>query len=161
MTSPERNGSEPPCVSERQTLYRLRIVKETNDAYRHREPAREPGATERLIRKLIGDPHQEIFGVLLLDVRHRLIGHVVTHMGTTTRIAVETRDVLLPALLACATKLIAFHNHPSGDPTPSLEDVTFTRQLAEAGELLRVELADHLVLGEPGRFVSMRERLAW
>lgn len=161
MTSLEGNGSEPRCVSERETLYRLRIVRETNGTYRHRKLARDPGATERLIRKILGDPHQEIFGVLLLDTRNRLIGHVVTHMGTTNRVAVETRDVILPALLAGAAKIIAFHNHPSGDPTPSLEDVTFTRQLAEAGELLRVELADHLVFGEPGRFVSLKERLAW
>ena len=63
-----------------------------------------------------------------------------------------------PAILASSAALLLAHNHPSGDPEPSAEDVALTRRLASAGTLLGIEVLDHLVLGEAGRYVSLRER---
>jgi len=63
-----------------------------------------------------------------------------------------------PAILASAAALVLAHNHPSGDPEPSAEDVALTRRLVAAGQLLGIEVLDHLILGEAGRFVSLRER---
>ena len=77
------------------------------------------------------------------------------------RAAVEPREILKDCLLRGASGVALFHTHPSGDPTPSAEDLLFTRRMAEAAEVIGVELVDHLVLGAPGRWVSLRERGAW
>jgi DNA repair protein RadC len=104
---------------------------------------------------------QEVMGALFLDVRHGLIFDKAIYRGTLHRAAVEPREVLKECLLRGAAGLALFHTHPSGDPTPSAEDVLFTRRMAEAAAVVGVELVDHLVLGATGRWVSLRERGAW
>ncbi|MCA9573523.1 MAG: JAB domain-containing protein, partial [Myxococcales bacterium] len=79
-------------------------------------------------------------------------------VGTLTTSLVHPREVFGPALSDAAAALIVVHNHPSGDPSPSQEDVEITKRLIEVGRLLGVPLLDHVVVGE-GRFVSLRERL--
>jgi DNA repair protein RadC len=71
---------------------------------------------------------------------------------------VHPREVFKPAILAGSAALLLAHNHPSGDPEPSAEDIALTRRLTSAGQLLGIEILDHLILGEAGRFVSLRER---
>jgi len=90
---------------------------------------------------------QEVMGVFYLDVRHRLIAETELYRGTLYRAAVEPRAILKHALLRRAPGFILFHNHPSGDPSPSAEDLKFTRRMAEAGELLGVRLVDHVIIG--------------
>jgi DNA repair protein RadC len=104
---------------------------------------------------------QEVMGAVFLDARHRLIGEREVFRGTLHRAAVEPREILKDCLLRGASGVALFHTHPSGDPTPSAEDLLFTRRMAEAAEVIGVELVDHLVLGGPGRWVSLRERGAW
>ena len=104
---------------------------------------------------------QEVMGALYLDVRNRLIAESDIYRGTLARAAVEPRAILKEGLLRSASGFILFHTHPSGDPTPSAEDLSFTRRLAEAGELLGVRLIDHLILGSTGRWVSLGRRGAW
>lgn len=104
---------------------------------------------------------QEVMGALFLDARHRLIGEREIFRGTLHRAAVEPREILKDCLLRGASGVALFHTHPSGDPTPSAEDFLFTRRMAEAAEVIGVELVDHLILGAPGRWVSLRERGAW
>ena len=99
----------------------------------------------------------ETFHSLALDVRHELLAHEVVAVGTLTSAPVHPREVFRSALRRAAAALVVAHNHPSGDPEPSPEDVAVTRRLADAGRLLGVPLLDHVVLGE-GRFVSLRER---
>ena len=98
----------------------------------------------------------EQFGIVLLDARHRVLRTVVIVSGTTNAAIVEPRDVFREAALGGATAIVAFHNHPSGDPTPSPEDVVLTRRLAAAGVLLGIDLVDHLVLGDQ-RYCSLKE----
>ena len=100
-------------------------------------------------------------GALFLDVRNRLIGESEAFRGTLSRAAVEPRAIMKEALLRSAKSIILFHTHPSGDPTPSAEDLTFTRRMAEVGELLDIKLSDHLILGAGGRWMSLRRRGAW
>jgi DNA repair protein RadC len=104
---------------------------------------------------------QEIMGAVFLDVRGRLLSEVELYRGTLSRGAVEPRLLLKEALLRGASALVAFHTHPSGCPAPSSEDLVFTRRLAEAGESVGVRLADHLILGDAGRWVSLQRRGAW
>lgn len=122
-----------------------------------RERLDRPGAVARLLEAEVRGLEVETFHALALDVRHMLVAREVVAVGTLTSAPVHPREVFRPALLRAAAALVVAHNHPSGDPEPSLEDLAVTRRLAEAGRLLGVPLLDHVVLGG-GRFVSLRER---
>ncbi len=100
---------------------------------------------------------QEHFWVLLLNTRHEVVGIVETSRGGLNAASVEPREVFREAIRRGAYAIIAAHNHPSGDPEPSPDDVRLTQALSKAGALLGVRVLDHLVMGE-GRFVSLRER---
>jgi DNA repair protein RadC len=99
----------------------------------------------------------ETFGLLALDVRHRLRKEAVISVGCLTSSLVHPREVFQEAVLARAAAIVLFHNHPSGDPEPSADDLALTRRLASAGSLMGIEVLDHLVLGA-GRFVSLKQR---
>lgn len=99
----------------------------------------------------------ETFGLLALDVRHRLKREVVVSTGCLTSSLVHPREVFQEAVVARAAALVLFHNHPSGDPEPSAEDLALTRRLAAAGTLMGIEVLDHVILGA-GRFVSLKDR---
>ncbi len=99
----------------------------------------------------------ETFGLLALDARHRLRREAVVSVGCLTASLVHPREVFQEAVVSRAAALVLFHNHPSGDPEPSAEDVALTRRLSAAGSLMGIEILDHLVLGA-GRYVSLKER---
>jgi len=99
----------------------------------------------------------ETFGLLCLDVRQRLKREVVVSVGCLTSSLVHPREVFQEAIVSRAAALVLFHNHPSGDPEPSAEDLALTRRLVSAGSLLGIQVLDHLVLGA-GRYVSLKER---
>lgn len=104
---------------------------------------------------------QEVMGALFVDSRNRLVGERELFRGTANRAVVEPRPILKEALLRDASGMVLFHTHPSGDPSPSAEDLLFTRRIAEAGEAVGVRLLDHLVVGFNGLWVSLRDRGAW
>jgi DNA repair protein RadC len=90
---------------------------------------------------------QEVFVVLLLDSRHRLIGEVEVSRGSLNQSLVHPREVFAPALREAAAAILVVHNHPSGDPQPSREDHEVTQRLVRAGEILGIRVVDHLVIG--------------
>ena len=98
----------------------------------------------------------EQFGLVLLDSKHRVMQTRVLVSGTLNTSIVEPREVFREAALGSAAAIVVFHNHPSGDPTPSPEDVELTRRLAAAGALMGIDLVDHLVLGDV-RYYSFKE----
>jgi DNA repair protein RadC len=100
---------------------------------------------------------REVFRVALLDAQNGLLRDVVVSEGTLSASLVHPREVFKPAILESAASVILLHNHPSGDPTPSREDVHLTRQLVECGKLMDLPVRDHVILGR-GRFVSLAER---
>jgi len=100
---------------------------------------------------------QEELRVMLLDTRNRMMGiHTITR-GSLNSSSVRIGELFRHAIEAPAAAVIIAHNHPSGDPAPSPEDVSITRKIVEAGKLLDVSVLDHLVIGN-GRFVSLKER---
>ncbi len=101
---------------------------------------------------------QEILGSLYLDVRHRLISECVVFRGTLTSARVEPRQILADALRLHAASVTLFHTHPSGDPSPSPEDRDFCQRIGDAGALLGVKLIDFIIVGDAGRWVSLRQR---
>ena len=100
---------------------------------------------------------QEQLRVLLLNTRNEVVGQRVIYVGNVNSSIVRPAEVLRPAVVESVPSIIVSHNHPSGDPTPSPEDVAITKDLAAAGKLLGVELLDHVVIGGD-RFVSLKER---
>ena len=100
---------------------------------------------------------QEHLRVILLDTRNRVLDIVEVYKGSVNSSQVHVGEVFKAAIRRNATALIALHNHPSGDPTPSPDDVAVTRALLQAGRLLSVDLLDHMIIGQ-GRWVSLKER---
>ena len=100
---------------------------------------------------------REVFRVALLDAQNGLLRDLVVSEGTLSASLVHPREVFKPAILESAASVILLHNHPSGDPTPSREDIRLTRQLSECARLLDLRVHDHVVIGR-GRFVSLAER---
>ena len=118
---------------------------------------RSPGDAAGLLMPDMGHLEQEHFVVLFLDTRNRVLGTERLYKGSLNQSQVRVGDVFREAVRRNCAAIIVAHNHPSGDPAPSPEDVAVTRELVAAGRLLGVELLDHLVIGQQ-RWVSLRER---
>ena len=100
---------------------------------------------------------QEQLRVLLLDNKNRVVGQRVVYQGNVSAAIVRTAEVVRPAVVEAAPRMIVAHNHPSGVVDPSPEDVAVTRAIAQAARLLDIELLDHVVIGARG-FASLKER---
>ena len=99
----------------------------------------------------------EKFGIIALNTKDKIVGIHIIGTGTIDQIYIEPRQVYMAALLNNAKAIIAFHNHPSGDATPSRDDLFLTQRLKKAGKIMCIELLDHLITGERN-YVSLREQ---
>jgi DNA repair protein RadC len=95
------------------------------------------------------NPECECFVVLLLNTRRRVKGHQMVTTGTLDTTLVHPREVFRAAVISSASAVILMHNHPSGDPAPSQEDIKVTRELVRAGQVLKIEVIDHVIVGHP------------
>ena len=155
MTDPP--ASCPPAARRRiRAAYHLATTLEQDQTSQQRLD--HPAAVARYLTLRYTQLDQEVMGALYLNTRHHLITDEQLFRGTISRAAVEPRAILRRALQLGAPAFILFHTHPSGDPSPSAEDLAFTRRLREAGEVVGVRLVDHLILGALGRFLSLCER---
>ena len=102
------------------------------------------------------DPERECLVVILLNTRRRVKGHQLVTIGTMDTILMHPREVFRAAVVSCAAAVLVMHNHPSGDPTPSETDIKITRELIRAGQLIKIDVLDHIIMGNPGRS-SLRE----
>jgi len=100
------------------------------------------------------DPAKEAVVVLILNTRRRIIGHNLVTLGTLDTCIVSPLSVFRPAIVAAGACVILMHNHPSGDPSPSDADIGATRDLIRAGQLLKIEVLDHVIVGDG--FISLR-----
>ena len=123
-----------------------------------RKPLTRPAEVAHYLALRYWARDQEVMGALFLDARNRLLGEKELFRGTLDRAIAEPREILKEGLLRGAAGVIVFHTHPSGDPSPSPEDLTFTRRMRDAGELVGVRLLDHFILGNAGRWVSLKQR---
>lgn len=98
---------------------------------------------------------QECFCILAMNAKQRLIEKHIVSLGTLTSALVHPREVFRCLLMCSAASVILVHNHPSGDPTPSAEDIKITRQLVSAGEIMGIKVLDHVILGDTA--MSLRE----
>jgi len=127
------------------------------------EPAGErpainsPADAAALVQYEMSLLEQEYLKVMLLDTRNRVLEIVEVYHGNVSATQVRVGELFKPAVQRMAPAIIAIHNHPSGDPTPSPDDVAVTRAIVQAGKLLDIDVLDHLVIGG-NRFVSLKER---
>ncbi|MEM9007325.1 MAG: DNA repair protein RadC [Cyanobacteria bacterium P01_F01_bin.86] len=117
----------------------------------------DPGVAAAFLGHELMWQSQERFAVLLLDVKHRIMGSKVISIGTATETLAHPRDIFREVIKRGATRVIVAHNHPSGSLEPSAEDISLTRQLLKGAHLLGIPLLDHLILGN-GDWVSIRQQ---
>ena len=118
---------------------------------------RSPSDAEALLIPWIGHQEQECFAVLYLNTRNRVIGKEILYRGTLNCSLVRAAEVFRGAIRRNCASLMVSHNHPSGDPSPSPEDIALTRRLVQAGRMMEVDLLDHIIVGR-NRALSLRER---
>ncbi len=116
-----------------------------------------PRDVAMLLQLEMGYLAQEQLRVLCLDTKNYVVAQQVVYQGTVNSSVVRAAEVFKPAVSRTCPAIVVVHNHPSGDPTPSPEDVRTTEQLRKAGDLLDIELLDHIVIGQQ-RYVSLKER---
>jgi len=142
-------------------IYRCQLVRETSLTLADRPVVRSPEDVARLLADHLQGVDREYFVSILLDTKNKVIGITTVSVGILDSSIVHPREVFKPAILCNAASLVVGHNHPSGDPSPSVEDTRITKRLHEAGEIIGIDLLDHIVVGdgtEPLRWVSLKER---
>lgn len=117
-----------------------------------------PENAAEIVRKHLEGVDREHFVALLLNTKTQIIGINTVHIGSLAATVVHPREVFKPAILANAGSIIVAHNHPSGDPTPSPEDIDITERLVEAGKSIGISVIDHVVIGDyTDKYFSMAE----
>lgn len=141
-------------------LYNYKIVREKSETYYDgRKSLNTPTEAAKMFREFYKESYdldKEHFSVIMVDTKNKVIGINLVSMGTVNQTLVHPREVFRPAVMASANSVFVCHNHPSGDPTPSREDITITKRLVEAGKMLGITVLDHVILGDK-RHSSLRE----
>jgi DNA repair protein RadC len=129
----------------------------SQEAPEERPAIHSPGDAAALVQYEMSALDQEELRVVMLDTRNRVEAIVQVYKGSLNSSQVRVGEVFKPAVKRGSASIIVIHNHPSGDATPSPDDVAVTRAIVQAGKLLDIEVLDHLVIGQ-GKFVSLKER---
>ena len=124
---------------------------------RERIQITSPRVLAEMLLPQFGSRAVEQFGVVLLDTKHRVLRTTIVTVGTIDASIVHPREIFREAASAGAAAIVLFHNHPSGDPEPSHDDVTLTRRIVAAGVLMGIDVVDHMILAD-SRYCSLREK---
>ena len=141
------------------TKYRLELVKEESHKYEVETRISCPKDIYEVLTKVcrIQCNTEEVFILITLNIKNIVTGYFEVHRGTINTSLVHPREVFKRALLNNASNIMVAHNHPSGDPNPSKEDIQITERLKEAGNLLGINLIDHIIVGED-KYISLKEK---
>ncbi|WP_369823952.1 RadC family protein [Sporosarcina sp. P26b] len=142
--------------AKRVDIVSLRLVKEASLLYKDRA-IRSPEDGYNLFKQFLGELDREYFVVMCLDVKNQPTAMNVCHIGSLNASLVHPREIMKSAILSNAASIIVLHNHPSGQPEPSPEDIDVTKRLVEAGSIMGIELLDHIVIGSDS-FVSLKDK---
>ena len=143
-------------VAKRINIVSIKLVKESSFLYQTRTISSPKDAYE-MIKDQLQDLDREQFIIACLNTKNEPTNISVVSVGTLNKAIVHPREVFKTAILSNAASIMAFHNHPSGETTPSQQDIQLTNRLYEAGELLSIKLLDHLIIGD-GTFTSLKEK---
>ncbi|EFM09539.1 DNA repair protein RadC [Paenibacillus curdlanolyticus YK9] len=158
IVSKSRQNYDKKLPAKRIQILSLRMVRESSTIFFPNRVIRSPKDAANLFRQFIGDLDREQFCILCLNTKNEPTALHTVSIGTLNASLVHPRETFKLAILANAASIIACHNHPSGQPDPSSEDIAITERLRDSGTLLGIELLDHLVLGDGITLVSMKER---
>jgi len=138
---------------------RVALVKEKVGKYELPKKVSSPDQVYKAITMLTSaeEEAQEVFGILILNIKNKIVAVHEISRGTLNSSMTHPREVFKPAILHNAAAIVCFHNHPSGDPEPSKDDILITHRLVEAGKILGIEVFDHIIVGDNG-YVSLKER---
>jgi DNA repair protein RadC len=138
-------------------IYKIRMVKE--DTVEYSNTIKSPADVARLARDVLEmhEMAEENFIILCLNTKNKIAGVHTVSKGSLNASIVHPREVFKAAMLNNASGIICLHNHPSGDPEPSREDIEITHRLDNAGNILGVKVLDHVIIGD-NRYVSLKER---
>jgi len=138
---------------------RVVLVREKVGRYELPKKIGSPEGAYRAITAItnVQEEAQEVFGVLVLNTKNKIVAVHEISRGSLNSSLVHPREVFKPAVLHNASAIICFHNHPSGDPEPSREDIEITKRLVEAGKIIGIEILDHIIVGDE-EYVSLKER---
>ena len=144
-------------MGKRITKYRLELVKESSKIYEV-DKISSPSDVRDYIEQVfkLSIQAEEVMVMLVLDTKNNVIGAFEVSRGSLNASIVHPREVFKRALLLNGASIILAHNHPSGDPTPSREDVDITKRLVEGGDILGINVLDHLIIGD-NRYRSLKE----
>lgn len=138
-------------------VYAVKLVRTGALALKDGPIISNPRHAAELLQAHLAGVDREHFVTLLLDAKNRVIGISTISIGDLSSALVHPREVFKPAILANAANILLAHNHPSGNPDPSPEDVAVTKRLGEAGDLLGIQVLDHVILGDR-HWVSLHEK---
>jgi DNA repair protein RadC len=134
--------------------WKVQLVKEPGYKYKTRR-IKTPEEVYQLAREYISVPDREHFVIVALDTRNKVIGLNTASIGTLDEAKIHPREIFKYAILANAASIILVHNHPSGEPEASGDDIKLTKRVHEAGELIGIDIVDHVILGED-KLISMK-----
>lgn len=134
-------------------VFRVQLVREKSG---QRTGLEGPEDAAQILSRYLEHADREHFVAMMLDAKNKVIGIHTVSIGTLCCTVVSPREVFKAAILANAASIIVAHNHPSGDVTPSPEDIQVTKTLKEAGKLLDIEILDHVIVGEDGAWTSLK-----
>jgi len=141
----------------RVTRYRLLMVKDGSITTTWNRQVRQSKDVADLMAPVFAGLDREAFFVVLLDAKNRASGYNLVSLGSLTAALVHPREVFKPAIAGSAAAVVLVHNHPSGDPSPSTEDLALTKRLCEVGELVGIRVLDHIVIGHDGAYCSLAD----
>ncbi len=143
-------------VAKRINIVSIKMVKESSFLYQTRQIL-SPNDAYEMIKEQLEGLDREQFIIACLNTKNEPTNITVVSVGTLNKAIIHPREVFKTAILSNAASVMAFHNHPSGETTPSQQDIQLTKRLYEAGELLGIKLLDHLIIGD-GSFTSLKEK---
>ncbi|WP_281064371.1 JAB domain-containing protein [Clostridium muellerianum] len=155
MTVCENTNNKVP--SKRVNIVSIKMVREGSILYDVRKIGSPSDAVD-LGRRFLEEADREQLIVCCLDTKNQPLSVNVASIGSLNSSIVHPREVFKIAILSNAASIIIFHNHPSGDVSPSSEDVNITERLKEAGKIIGIEIIDHIIIGAEGRFCSLKEK---
>lgn len=148
------NITKEPVIRKRIDIVQTKAVKDRSIFVGCRKITNSKDAAS-IAKNLVEDADREHLVVCCLNSRGEPVSLQVVYIGTTNACYAETKELFKYAILSNAVGIIVFHNHPSGDPSPSADDYLFTKKLTEAGNILGIKVLDHIILGDDDRYFSI------
>ncbi len=146
----------PDLMQKSFNMYELKITKEKNKDYQIQSLS-SPRSVYETFKKRAEQQDREELLAIFVNTKNELIGYQQVAVGTLSYVVTSPREIIKSAILANAASILLMHNHPSGDPTPSKEDIELTNIIKNACKLMDIPFLDHVIIGDNGRYSSLRQ----